>query len=73
MVESNVVTVTYSPEIPPIPPPIEKKYKCPFCDQTFDTLEDLLKHLREAHQTELAVLGIVIVVILILLYYWTSR
>jgi len=73
MVESNTVTVSYSPEIPPTPPPTEKKYKCPFCDQTFDSLEELLKHLSEAHPTELAILGIVIVVILVLLYYLATR
>jgi len=69
MVESNTVTVTYSPEIPP---PTLEKIKCPFCDQTFDSYEALWDHIVKDHQKELAII-IVAIVVVIALIYWAAR
>jgi len=71
MVESNVVTVTYSAEIPPVVPPTEK-IKCPFCDQTFDSYEELWKHISEAHQKEVAIIVIAIIIVIALIF-WLAR
>jgi len=73
MVESNVVTVTYSAAIPPVtPPPTPEKIKCWFCEQTFDSYDALMKHIADAHQKELAII-IVAIVVIIALIYWAAK
>ena len=43
MVESNTVTVTYSPVTPPV------TWTCEICGQKFNSEEELRKHLAEVH------------------------
>jgi hypothetical protein len=33
----------------PPPPPQPLKYSCPYCDQSFDTLAELIAHGAQAH------------------------
>ncbi len=38
----------YKEEIPPEVPPTGA-YGCPYCDQSFDTLQKLIEHVAQAH------------------------
>ena len=40
----------YKEVVPPPPPPIlPLKYSCPYCDQSFDTLPELINHAATVH------------------------
>ena len=49
----NIYWPWYKEEVPipppPPPPPLPLKYSCPYCDQTFDTLQELIAHGAQAH------------------------
>lgn len=40
-----------TPPTPPAPPaPTAPGYTCPYCDQSFDTLQELIEHVATDHQ-----------------------
>jgi len=44
----NILWPWYKEELPPEEPPAGA-YECPYCDDSFDTLKELIDHVAEAH------------------------